>query len=335
MPQVNWMRIWAERVALLCFGTLLGLLLLEVGLRVAATFVGPRAIESADRSQQRILTLGDSHTYGVYYPPGQSYPGQLQGELDERSPGRYRVLNLGLPGTNSSEIVRRLPEWLSRYRPRATIICVGINNVWNLSDTGEQASAGAVKRWWGSLRIARLSRLLELNLRGQLEIPSDTGRPAIKRVLLADGTEGVEHYDAETGKLLIRHQGNIKERFDLETAGRQLEADLSKMYEIHQRKQVEMILLTYAAFPLPGRELRHQGAARMSEEMATFSHLNKVRLIDVRSRFSTLLVGDTPRAEYFHTEQEGHPNPRGYAEIARLAADLFESRTDGEIQKER
>ena len=49
----------------------------------------------------------------------------LQRLLDERAPGRYNVVNLGVPGSNSAEIVSRLPGWIARYRPFAVIVCVG------------------------------------------------------------------------------------------------------------------------------------------------------------------------------------------------------------------
>ena len=54
--------------------------------------------------------------------------------------------------------------------------------------------------------------------------------------------------------------------------------------------------------------------------MRTFGRENDVPVVDLRDRFGTLLAGTTPRAEYFATERDSHPNARGYAEIAALVA---------------
>jgi lysophospholipase L1-like esterase len=85
-----------------------------------------------------------------------------------------------------------------------------------------------------------------------------------------------------------------------------------------------MILLTYSAFPLPGRPPLHVGHAKMSEAMAAFANEEGLPMVDVRPRFLELLPEGTPRSQLFHNEREGHPNPRGYAEIARALADYFE-----------
>ena len=322
----SWIRLWGERFALICLGCFLSLVLLEVGLRLASAFVGPRALTLGEVGEQRILTLGDSHTYGVFYGPEDSYPGQLQSELDERTPGRYRVLNLGLPGMSSSEIRARLPGWIKQYRPTATILCVGINNIWNETDLDSQTSGAGEDSFW-DLRVVRFYRILSVRLQGAL--PEGTGRPEIERVLLADGTEGVEHRDAESGDLLIRHEGNLKERLDWQTAKERLLGDLRQIAEIHRQEGVEMILLTYSAFPLPGRPPLHIGHSEMSTVMAEFATEEGLSLVDVRPRFLELLPQDTPRSLLFHNEREGHPNPQGYAEIASALADHFEP-TEGQ-----
>ncbi len=221
------LRRWAENLGLLLFGFLLALVILEAGLRLAGSFVGQRTIAPGDSTDRvTLLTLGDSHTYGVFYSPADTYPGQLQAILDQRSPDRYHVVNLGLPGMNSSEIAVRLPRWIQRFRPYAVVVCVGINNSWNRSDTEEMRSSGGFTRWLASLRITRLGRLVKWNLQGPASVPEDTGRPAIQRVMLADGKEGVEHRDAETGELLIRHRGNVRERLGFDVSRELLRKDL-------------------------------------------------------------------------------------------------------------
>jgi len=81
-----------------------------------------------------ILCLGDSHTYGVKVEPDESYPGQLQ-ELLEENGYEAEVINAGVPGQNTSELRRRLPDLLDRYNPTVVVIMVAANNEWNRKDT--------------------------------------------------------------------------------------------------------------------------------------------------------------------------------------------------------
>ncbi len=315
------LRVSLERVGLMLFGLLVGLLLLEVGLRISARFFGPRAISAGVAQELRILTLGDSHTYGVHYSSEESYPGQLQTILDHRAPGGFHVVNLGLPGMNSSEVVARLPEWLLRFQPYAIVVCVGMNNVWNLSDVEEEETT--VARWYADLRIMRLASLLRLNLQGE---SGEADRPPLERVLLKDGQEGVEHRHAETGELLIRHQGNIRGRSVGVEQGRELlRRDLEKIRTLTADSGSQLIVLTYSAFNLPCRKSRFVYQVAMSTEMREFSaRHDDVFLIDPYDRFAELLADvGRPRADFFHNETNDHPNPRGYAEIAELVADFF------------
>ena len=248
------LRGWLKWIGLPLFGVVLALVILEAVLQVAAVFVGPRQAARIGAREKVILALGDSNTYGARYSQEQAYPGQLQSILDLRVPGRYKVINLGLPGMNSSEVRARLKGWYLQYQPYAAVLCVGINNVWNRAeDDSADASAG----WMPQLRVVRLARLLRLNLSNRsnrLPLIKGTGRPELRRVLLADGHEGVEQQDAETGEILARHVGSIHEPSrDVEEAAEVLKRDLRPIDSLSDRYRVQLVLLTYSAFPLPGR----------------------------------------------------------------------------------
>lgn len=65
----------------------------------------------------------------------------------------------------------------------------------------------------------------------------------------------------------------------------------------------------------------------MSEALRQFARLDELPLVDVHDRFLELLRDEAiPRSTYFLSETDAHPNPTGYAEIARLVADYFEPR---------
>ncbi|NLO91174.1 MAG: hypothetical protein GX410_04185 [Elusimicrobia bacterium] len=107
-----------------------------------------------------ILCEGASFVWGV---GGRSFPEQLQERLQKAGPGRaFRVINKGVPGTNSAQMLATLPAHLKQYRPDALIILTGYNNTWNNAaaavPTTEYPAFG--ERLWGWSYIYRLGRLL-------------------------------------------------------------------------------------------------------------------------------------------------------------------------------
>ncbi len=77
-----------------------------------------------------ILCLGDSHTYGAGVSESEAYPARLEKKL-AREGFRVEVVNLGAPGTNTSEIRRKLPGWMETYDPVCVIVLAAVNNSWN------------------------------------------------------------------------------------------------------------------------------------------------------------------------------------------------------------
>ncbi len=88
----------------------------------------------SDSNAPIILSIGDSHTYGWSVNKEQSYPAQLEKKLHELEI-RVNVLNMGVPGYNTSQIRRKLPEWLKKYKPVCIILLASINSGWNIRDT--------------------------------------------------------------------------------------------------------------------------------------------------------------------------------------------------------
>jgi len=89
------------------------------------------AIKSPDPTIDRsgwpvIVAFGDSLTAGYGVPADQSYPSQLQAELDARG-YRYRVVNSGVPGELSFHGLRRVNEVLE-HKPRIVILEFGAND---------------------------------------------------------------------------------------------------------------------------------------------------------------------------------------------------------------
>lgn len=89
------------------------------------------AIKSPDPTIDRtgwpvIVAFGDSLTAGYGVPAEQSYPSQLQAELDARG-YRYRVVNSGVPGELSLHGLYRVEQVLE-HKPRIVILEFGAND---------------------------------------------------------------------------------------------------------------------------------------------------------------------------------------------------------------
>ena len=166
-------RLWVGPAAIGA-ALLVVLALLEVGMRVvqwAALRSRGQAAATAGSGGVTILAVGDSWTYGQESgdPATKSYPARLQALLDQKmGEGRYRVVNAGVPGTDSSSLVRRLPQMLKQHKPDVLLVQVGALN-WINPDrpTGDNAlgwqlrmaergNAGPLE----NLRVYRMLRMI-------------------------------------------------------------------------------------------------------------------------------------------------------------------------------
>jgi hypothetical protein len=157
-----WRRI--ARGAGLALGVLLAaLLLLELSLQLASRFVGDRSGAWRPGATRRVLCVGDSHTYGALVRREESFPAQLQRLLEQREPGVWSVVNLGVPGLSSTQVRNRLPVWLSRYQPDVVVAWSGVNDSWNVSELGE--TQGGLRLALEQLALrSRVYRLLRVKL---------------------------------------------------------------------------------------------------------------------------------------------------------------------------
>lgn len=121
-----------QRIELVLLGILAGLALIEVTLQVAGLLVSfpqkwqNRITGSAVQSEDdvRILVLGESTTAGG----PQSWPSQMEGILNNRSPRRFRVFNAAIGGSNTAFLLRELESNLLRFRPHIVITMMGVND---------------------------------------------------------------------------------------------------------------------------------------------------------------------------------------------------------------
>jgi acyl-CoA thioesterase-1 len=92
----------------------------------ASSSVSSAPLQSARDSRPVIVAFGDSLTAGYGTNPGESYPDDLQRELDARG-YHYRVVNAGVSGDTTKDGVERLPLVIAAH-PRVVIVAFGGND---------------------------------------------------------------------------------------------------------------------------------------------------------------------------------------------------------------
>jgi acyl-CoA thioesterase-1 len=91
----------------------------------SSTAANPSA-DSASDSRPIIVAFGDSLTAGYGTNPGESYPDDLQRDLDARG-YHYHVVNAGISGDTTKDGVERLASVVARH-PRVVIVAFGGND---------------------------------------------------------------------------------------------------------------------------------------------------------------------------------------------------------------
>jgi lysophospholipase L1-like esterase len=193
-------------------GAILGLALVlaESLLRLAALLapaLGRREAEPVPPGAVTILLVGDSHAAGAGAAPDERLPAHLERMLAARHPGMtFRVVNRGVSGANSAWVANRLERNIATYEPTLIIVWVGLNDIWNLTETEAWPGGGfgvAVRR---ALLHSRLYRLVTVVWHtGALE--ADSGSTQMRQAGMRPGSVAPE--DVRRGL-----------RFDLERMAR-------------------------------------------------------------------------------------------------------------------
>ncbi len=130
-----------RKLLALLLGIILTALSLEGLIRLGSRFLVVSVDEATSRvknmSDILIVTTGDSHTQGIGAPEGCDYPSYLQKLLYKNYPGNaIQVINLGQAGSNSSEAVNRVLEFIAKSRksPDIVIFQGGMNNDHNFHE---------------------------------------------------------------------------------------------------------------------------------------------------------------------------------------------------------
>lgn len=147
---------------LVLFGLFLSLLLLEIGMRMAgwayASFQEERNKHSlTNNAKYRILCLGESTTA---MGRENSWPSQLERILNkEQKKKQFCVINKGMPGAYTSNIVEKFDEFIALYHPQVIIVMMGINDTGEVLPYENTAYQNTLS-FFQSFRIYKLYRFL-------------------------------------------------------------------------------------------------------------------------------------------------------------------------------
>ncbi len=209
--------VYLQRFLVLCLGLFCAVLGLEVALRalgLAQRLAQGWLRPSADA--RVVLCLGDSYTACPGVARNETYPAQLEQQLNAGSPtGRFQVLNLGLNGQNTTILKNELPANLQKYRPDVVVLLTGGANVWDLTGyqafvRGDSVSARALDLL-GRIRVYKLARLVVFGFQGRHlgEEPKPVATPLPPRPKrtaagLEEGFRALQRVDYATAERCFR-----------------------------------------------------------------------------------------------------------------------------------
>lgn len=146
------MKLWYKG-AFVAAGIVMALVSFELCLRVAGyiAYVQQERRNGAASGDFTLLCVGESTTQG-------QYTRFLEEELRQRKPAiRFRVIDRGLGGTNTSLIREKFSEDLVRFHPAMVITMMGVNDVRGYQSVWDTLSL------WRRLKVAKFFRLLGLH----------------------------------------------------------------------------------------------------------------------------------------------------------------------------
>lgn len=85
----------------------------------------------------RIVTIGDSHTFGLYVNPSNNYPTQLELKLNNQkcsNISNFEVINMGVPGYDLDYTIERFKSKGLKYSPDLVIWLIKPDDVFQINE---------------------------------------------------------------------------------------------------------------------------------------------------------------------------------------------------------
>ena len=265
----------------------------------------------------------------MYKRQGDTYPARLQALLDARVPGGpHRVVNLGIPGLNTRQVLDRLPAAVDEYEPHAVLVLAGVNNLWSWQP--DSSVRYAEPPWYEELHLVALARLVASRF---------SERPVAPREASV-ATERGERGTRTAG----RDREGREYAYEVPTATEELPAgglestlatDYRAIDALLREAGVPLVLLTYAWDGGP--------QARVNAAVRALAPELERPLADAAAAIGPPLA-EYGRGHFFYPDT--HPRAPGYELFARVvfnrlvaeglvrgeAVELLEPRTGGRLR---
>lgn len=292
-----------QKPLLVLLGAILGLLIAEGALRLAALFVSARPeLRAVGQGGRRVVFLGDSNTYGFWLESQQAYPRVFAAMWNDQHPNEpSEVVNLGYPGTNSSQVRNILPKVITTLQPDVVAIMIGANDFWTVPEPVEQSTKRSLSyRLWRLSRLYRLFFILWRNLDDKpVEVTTESRDDFRKGKLIYGKHEISAGYKPAPGGIPYWQEA--------------MRGNLAAVARTAREAGVRLVLITY-----PGQRDPYPAANEILREVA---QREGVPLIDVGRSFEWLCpTGDCP---LLFTDQ--HPTAEGHQKTAALLAQQWAS----------
>lgn len=302
-PRTSRGREIAGRLALAVGGIVAGLLALEIALQAAALVVRlarpADAVPERDR-RPRILCAGDSNTYGLWVERDESWPRVLERRWNAGAATPIDVVNVGVPGTNSSALLATLPQLLELTHPSVVLVMVGANDFWTepVPPPALDLDDDLVGRVRTQSRVVSLLRMIGLYL---------SGAP--------DGVT-LRRTDDPTGGSATTRLGHAEietrwKRRDVPVRGweKELRRNLITILGQIRASAAVPVLVTYAS--------DDQTYARANQALREVARMTQVLLVDVTPTFADRCrQDDCPDL----LRPDGHPTAAGYSLLGELVS---------------
>ncbi|MBN3037896.1 MAG: SGNH/GDSL hydrolase family protein [Candidatus Omnitrophica bacterium] len=267
------------RIGAVLFGCIILIAASETFLNVASAIVKQDNIqlnEDLGDETYTIFCIGDSFTFGSGVGREYAYPAQLESMLKTNFPKKdIRVVNLGIPGANSTQILGTLVENVEKYSPRLIIIWAGVDNCWNLTDSNYflfnnvKNVHSFLKRLdaiFLKLRTYKLLKIAKMNLENKLE------RKALLKGPYCDNPFVRKKQDqllAEAKEMIRENRENRKNILD----------KLVEVYEVDQNTSV-IIKLLKGYYPWKQFSEMVLEFSKMIEDESLISEINQKGYIE-------------------------------------------------------
>lgn len=303
------------------------LLLLEGVLQVAALLIEKRihpltGIEIPADGKLRIVMMGDSNTYGLYLKEDESYPSVFEKNWNERHPDQpIQVINLGFPGTNSSRVLKSMPDVIKTFSPDVITVMVGVNDFWTapVNVEGMANSISSVEGWFRDhIRLYKLIYMLRRQAyqKNLLTVDQDPREVRFDPKLVEQYKASLEGRAPPVigNKPTAIHYDNLS--FDIgyvmdpgrkQNPAEEIKQNMLKMAEIAEQNHIKLVFISYAYFDFPQKTANWQ--------MKAVAKSRQISLINPAKTFrEECAKGEARCRELFFPDY--HPTAEGYRLLA-------------------